>query len=101
MTRTFFAAAVACAALLICLPSARAAVCDPIGAGHCLLPFPNDHFTKQDPREWNRADGFGPGQQITVRIPGQGTPARRPRTRRRRSGRIRTSSRAGRKRRGR
>jgi hypothetical protein len=96
MTRTFFAAAVACAALLICLPSARAAVCDPIGAGHCLLPFPNDHFTKQDrstptgrrlalprsampankagvridPREWNRADGFSPGQQITVRVPG-------------------------------
>ena len=23
-----------------------------------------------DPRDWNRADGFSPGQQITVRIPG-------------------------------
>ena len=96
MTRTLAAAAVACAALLICQPSARAAVCDPIGGGNCLLPFPNDHFTKRDgrtptgkrvalarsampankdgvridPRDWNRADGFSPGQQITVRIPG-------------------------------
>jgi hypothetical protein len=96
MTRTFAAAAVACAALLLCLPSAHAATCDPIGGGQCLLPFPNDNFTKRDartptgrrlalpraampankdgvridPREWNRADGFSPGQQITVRIPG-------------------------------
>ena len=26
-----------------------------------------------DPRDWNRADGFSPGQQITVRIPGLDT----------------------------
>ena len=89
------AAAIACAALLMCAPSAHAAACDPIGAGQCLLPFPNDHFTERadtptgrrlalpraampankdgvriDPREWNRADGFSPGQQITVRVPG-------------------------------
>jgi hypothetical protein len=90
------AAALACAALVICVPSAQAATCDPIGGGQCLLPFPNDFFTKADartptgrrlalplgampankdgvridPREWNRADGFSPGQQITVRIPG-------------------------------
>ena len=97
MTRTFAAAALACAALLISLPpAAHAAVCDPIGSGQCLLPFPNDHHTKRDartptgrrlalpraampanvddvridPRDWNRADGFSPGQQITVRIPG-------------------------------
>ena len=96
MTRTF-AAAAACAALLICLPSsASGAACDPIGTGQCLLPFPNDHYTKRDartptgrrlalpraampanaqrvridPREWNRADGFSPGQQITVAIRG-------------------------------
>jgi hypothetical protein len=97
MTRMFAAPGLACAALLICLPSsAPAATCDPIGGGQCLLPFPNDYFTKRDartptgrrlalpsaampanedgvridPREWNRADGFSPGQQITVRVPG-------------------------------
>jgi hypothetical protein len=97
MTRMFAAAGLACAALLICLPSsAPAATCDPIGGGQCLLPFPNDYFTKRDahtptgrrlalpsaamptneegvridPRDWNRADGFSPGQQITVRVPG-------------------------------
>ena len=95
MPRILGAAAIACAALLMCAPSAHAAACDPIGAGQCLLPFPNDHFTERadtptgrrlalpraampankdgvriDPREWNRADGFSPGQQITVRVPG-------------------------------
>jgi hypothetical protein len=96
VTRKFAAAAGAAAALVLCAPSAHAATCDPIGAGHCLLPFPNDYFTKQDsrtptgrrlalpraampankdgvridPRDWDRADGFSPGQQITVRIPG-------------------------------
>jgi hypothetical protein len=66
-----------------------------------MLPFPNDFFTERDagtptgrrlalrraampasedgvridPREWNRADGFSPGQQITVRIPGLDTHA--------------------------
>ena len=73
--------------------------CDPLGGGKCLLPFPNDYFTKTDartetgrrlalpragmpqnkdgvridPRDWNRADGFSPGQQITVFIPGLNT----------------------------
>jgi hypothetical protein len=96
VTRKFCAAVVACAALAVCAPAAHAAKCDPIGGGACLLPFPNDYFTKQDartetgrrlaldrsvmpankdgvridPREWNRADGFSPGQQITVRVPG-------------------------------
>jgi hypothetical protein len=96
VTRKFAAAAGAAAAFALCAPSAHAAICDPIGAGHCLLPFPNDYFTKKDartptgkrlalprsampankdgvridPRDWNRADGFSPGQQITVRIPG-------------------------------
>jgi hypothetical protein len=90
------AAAFTCAGLVIGVPSAQAAACDPIGSGQCLLPFPNDHFTKRDtgtptgkrlalpraampankdgvridPREWNRADGFSPGQQITVSIRG-------------------------------
>jgi hypothetical protein len=86
---------------LICAAPAQAAGrgCDPIGGGACLLPFPNDWFTKKDPdtptglrlalrraampankdgvhidpTDWNRADGFSPGQQITVRIPGLDT----------------------------
>jgi hypothetical protein len=96
VARKFAAAAGAAFVLAVCAPSAHAATCDPIGGGHCLLPFPNDYFTKKDartptgrrlalpraampankegvridPRDWNRADGFSPGQQITVRIPG-------------------------------
>ncbi|HTE64101.1 MAG TPA: hypothetical protein VK631_27340 [Solirubrobacteraceae bacterium] len=98
MTRKFAVAAgvAAAAALALTAPSAQAATCDPIGGGTCLLPFPNDYFTKKDPstptgrrlalkrsampankdgvridpRAWNRADGFSPGQQITARIPG-------------------------------
>jgi hypothetical protein len=96
VTRKFAAAAGAAAVLMLCAPSTHAAACDPIGGGSCLLPFPNDYFTKKDsstptgrrlalqrpampankdgvridPREWNRADGFSPGQQITVRVPG-------------------------------
>jgi hypothetical protein len=102
VTRKFAAAAGAAAAFALCAPSAHAAICDPIGAGHCLLPFPNDYFAKKDartptgkrlalprsampankdgvriePRDWNRADGFSPGQQITVRTPGSTTGAR-------------------------
>ena len=70
--------------------------CDPIGAGACLLPFPNDYFTAQvrgtdtgrrvalpaeamprsaagvpiAPAEWNRADGFSPGSMILALVPG-------------------------------
>ncbi len=87
------------AGVVLVLPASADAAgrpCDPIGGGACLLPFPNDWFTKADdgtptgrrvalrrslmpanaqgvhidPAEWNRADGFSPGQQITVRIPG-------------------------------
>ena len=91
------------AAFVVGAPPAYAATCDPIGGGQCLLPFPNDYFTKRDagtptgrrlalprdampankdgvridPREWNRADGFSPGQQITVRIPGLDVAAHR------------------------
>ena len=103
MTRKLLAAALACAATLAVAAPAQAARkdCDPIARGHCLLPFPNDFYTVRDagtptgrrlalprsamprnadrvridPREWNRADGFSPGQQITVRIPGVDTVA--------------------------
>ena len=38
------------------------------------MPANNDGV-RVDPRAWNRADGFSPGQQITVRIPGLDTQA--------------------------
>lgn len=69
--------------------------CDFLDPAHCLLPFPNDHFTKAadtdtgrqlqlnllamprnvlgkpiDPSDQNRADGFSPGQAILLRVPG-------------------------------
>ncbi|MEA2306281.1 MAG: hypothetical protein QOH43_3561 [Solirubrobacteraceae bacterium] len=69
-------------------------------AAQCLLPFPNDWFTVADPStvtgrrvafsaasmpantagthidpaEYDRADGFSPGQEIVVRVPGLDTP---------------------------
>jgi hypothetical protein len=69
-------------------------------AAQCLLPFPNDWFTVADrstatgrrvalsaasmpantsgvhidPAEYDRADGFSPGQEIVVRVPGLDTP---------------------------
>ena len=103
MTRRFAVALAAILGMLACAAPAHAAGkrCDPIGGGACMLPFPNDFFTERDsstetgrrlalrraampankdgvridPREWNRADGFSPGQQITVRIPGLDTQA--------------------------
>jgi hypothetical protein len=71
-------------------------VCDPIDAGQCLMPFPNDFFTVADaqsptgrrvhfdinampkngsgvpinPADWNRLDGFSPGAEILVQAPG-------------------------------
>ena len=70
--------------------------CDPIDPHACLLPFPNDYFTRSDsttptglrlnlsplamprnvaekpidPTEWNRNDGFSPGQMGVVMVPG-------------------------------
>jgi hypothetical protein len=69
-------------------------------AAQCLLPFPNDYFTVADPStvtgrrvnlaaasmpanvagthvdpaDYDRADGFSPGQEIVVRVPGLDTP---------------------------
>ena len=69
--------------------------CDPIDPRHCLLPFPSDFHTvgddstdtgrrinfaresmptnkdgvQVDPAEWNRQDGFSPGQPISTYIP--------------------------------
>jgi hypothetical protein len=70
--------------------------CDPLDAAQCLLPFPNDRFTKPDPStatgklidfsllemprvagvkpidptEWNRNDGFSPGSMVLTLVPG-------------------------------
>ena len=78
------------------VPGVRDAVCDPIDAAHCMLPFPNDFFTVADPStatgrrvdisplatptnvalkpidttEWNRNDGFSPGSPVLLRVPG-------------------------------
>jgi hypothetical protein len=72
------------------------AACDPIDPAQCLLPYPNDWFTKPDPTsltgrrldltllgmprnaagkpieplEWNRSDGFSAGAQILTVVPG-------------------------------
>ena len=72
------------------------ATCDPLGGDRCMLPFPNDHFTVEDPTtttgrrvdlapdatpanragvhvdptELNRNDGFSPGSAIAVLLPG-------------------------------
>jgi hypothetical protein len=70
--------------------------CDPIDPAACMLPFPNDAFTKPDastptgrridfsvlgmprnragkpidPTDWNRGDGFSPGSMIVTKVPG-------------------------------
>ena len=81
---------------LVLPAAAEAARCNGVPKKGCLLPFPNDHaLTKRDaktptgrrvalvrsampantsgsridPREWNRNDGFSPGQPITVHLP--------------------------------
>jgi hypothetical protein len=74
--------------------------CDPLDPAVCLQPWPNDYFTVPDgdtdtgrrlnlnvlsmprniagnpiqPAEWNRNDGFSPGQKITTKVPGLDTP---------------------------
>ena len=75
--------------------------CDPLDPAVCLQPWPNDYFTVPDstsdtgrrlninplamprniagnpirPDEWNRNDGFSPGQKIVTKVPGLDTPA--------------------------
>jgi hypothetical protein len=62
--------------------------CDALDPAHCLLPWPNDHFRKDGrlalrtsmmPRnadgrpvrasDYNRSDGFSPGQIVVTRVP--------------------------------
>jgi hypothetical protein len=77
-----------------------AGVCDPIDPARCLLPWPNDAFTRADentdtgkrldlsiaamprnaagvpidPTDHNRNDGFSPGSLIVTRVPGLDSP---------------------------
>ncbi|MGH2799641.1 MAG: hypothetical protein ACRDM0_18685 [Thermoleophilaceae bacterium] len=84
-------AALAAALLATMAPVAPAAAprgCDPLDPAHCLLPWPNDHFVKDGrlalrnammPRnragkpvraaDYNRSDGFSPGQIVVTRVP--------------------------------
>jgi hypothetical protein len=74
--------------------------CDFLDPAACLFPWPNDYFTVRDhrsetgrrvnlhpdsmprnsgglpvdPAEYNRADGFSPGQLIVTKVPGLDTP---------------------------
>jgi len=78
------------------IPTADADRCDFLDPSVCLQPFPNNAFTRKDPdsptglridfdpesmphnvkgvgidpTEWNRNDGFSPGQAITLHIDG-------------------------------
>jgi hypothetical protein len=78
------------------IPEPGAGRCDPIDPSRCLLPWPNDRFTRRDTtaatgrrlnlsgaatpvnaggvrvavEAYNRSDGFSPGQAIVTRIPG-------------------------------
>ncbi|MEV0844211.1 hypothetical protein AB0I55_32270 [Actinocatenispora sera] len=80
---------------------ARPGGCDPLVGSECLLPFPNDWFTRPDrhsatgrrvaftsavlpanalgvpvdPTAWNRSDGFSPGQALLVQVPNVNLPA--------------------------
>jgi hypothetical protein len=73
-----------------------AADCQPLDGGHCLLPFPNNLFTRSDPTSptglrlalpanampiktngqrvsvapYDRADGFSPGSAVILHVPG-------------------------------
>jgi hypothetical protein len=83
------------------IETADAERCDFLDAAVCLQPWPNDYFTVEDgstdtgrlvdldllsmprnganvpinPADYNRNDGFSPGQMIVTKVPGLETPA--------------------------
>lgn len=98
-SRLLRSALLALCALL--LPSSAASAdtlskCDPLDPSACMLPFPNDYFTRPDPSTptglridfkladmprnvagkpidptpYNLNDGFSPGQEIVTHVPG-------------------------------
>ena len=90
MRRGALCAAFVALVLLACVPAATAAPrgCDPLDPSACLLPWPNDHFVKHGrlalrdammphnragkpirAADYNRSDGFSPGQTIVTRVP--------------------------------
>jgi hypothetical protein len=84
--------AAAIVVVMLCVvasPAVASRGCDPLDPAHCLLPWPNDHFRKDGrlalrdammPRnadgkpvraaDYNRSDGFSPGQMVVTRVPG-------------------------------
>jgi hypothetical protein len=95
---------VAAAVLAVAASSAAAQEvgrCDPLDPSVCLQPWPNDYFTVADPTtdtgrrvsldiasmprntankpidptDFNRNDGFSPGQEIVTHVPGLDNPA--------------------------
>ncbi len=90
MRRGALCAALAALVSVACVPVAQAAPrgCDPLDPSACLLPWPNDRFVEHGrlalrdammPRnaagkpihaaDYNRSDGFSPGQTIVTRVP--------------------------------
>ena len=98
----------ALAALALSATASAAPSCNGVPKRGCLLPFPNDFAQTKadthdadrppgrlrcappmpankcgkriDPREWNRNDGFSPGQPIIVHVPSLKTPGQLPRS---------------------
>ncbi|WP_335939471.1 hypothetical protein [Streptomyces sp. PTD5-9] len=102
LSRGLTAVALCAAAVLVpTAPTAGAAAapateCDPLAPAECLLPFPNDWYTRPDPGSgtgrrvafgsaglprpasgapidptaWNRSDGFSPGSTLIAHVPG-------------------------------
>ena len=97
--RVFLALCLAAASLALVPAGAQVSLrrpCDPLDPALCLLPFPNDRFTRLDPTtatgrridfqlaemprsiagkpidptEWNRNDGFSPGSMVLTFVPG-------------------------------
>ena len=97
---------VAVLAALTLAPAAGASGCDPLDPSACLLPWPNDHFTRSDPgtptgrrldladadmprnaqgvpiaaSDYDAADGFSPGAALVTRFPGLDSDAALART---------------------
>ena len=98
------ALAVAPAALALSASAHAATRCDPLDKAACLLPFPNDAFTRAekstttgrrlalrtalmprnakgkpiDPAAYNSVDGFSPGSVILTKVKGLDTTAALP-----------------------
>jgi hypothetical protein len=82
------------------VPPAGGQICDPIDPSMCMLPWPDNFYTRPDsstptglrlnvdpaatprnvagagidPTDWNRLDGFSPGSPIVTHVPGMDNP---------------------------